>query len=284
MTTNKEQKPALRAPKWLRVSFSILESISPILTYRIASFLFFTPIRFKAPKLELEYLSAAKTLTIPYKNNKIQIYEWGKSNKAVLLIHGWAGRATQVAHLAKPLIKAGYKVYSFDAPAHGNSNGRHTHFLEFSEIILELKKRFPEIESIIGHSMGGSACVHAITQGFKPKKCITISAPASVDWVLKSYCEQINVSDKVIKNIKAHLENKFAQQFEDLSLRTMVKEINTPGLIIHCQDDVDTPAESAKQIHANWKKSTLVLTKNLGHRRILKNKEVAQSIIDFLKS
>ena len=234
--------------------------------------------------VEQGYLNSAKTSTIAYKNNIVKVYEWGKSNKAVLLIHGWAGRATQVAHLAKPLIKAGYKVYSFDAPAHGNSNGRHTHFLEFSEIILELKKRFTEIESIIGHSMGGSACVHAITQGFKPKKCITIGAPASVDWVLKSYCEQINVSDKVIKIIKAHLENKFAQQFEDLSLRTMVKEINTPGLIIHCQDDVDAPAESAKQIHANWKNSTLVLTKNLGHRRILKNKEVAQSIIDFLKS
>tara|TARA_B110000977_G_scaffold80188_1_gene107380 strand:+ start:1033 stop:1887 length:855 start_codon:yes stop_codon:yes gene_type:complete len=284
LTTKKEQKPALRAPKWLRTSFTILEKLSPFITSRIASFLFFTPIRFKAPKLEQEYLNTAKTITISYKNNKVKVYEWGDGEKAILLVHGWAGRATQVAHLAEPLINAGYKVYSFDAPAHGNSNGRHTHFLEFSELIIELKTRFPDIESIIGHSMGGSACVHAITKGFNPKKCITIGAPASVDWVLKSYCEQINVSDKVIKIIKAHLENKFAQQFEDLSLRTMVKEINTPGLIIHCEDDEDAPVESAKQIHANWKNSTLVLTQNLGHRRILKNKEVAETIIDFLKS
>ena len=284
MTTIKEQKPALRAPKWLRGSFSILESISPLLTSKIAAFLFFTPIRFKTPKHEQGYLNSATTSTIRYKNNKVKVYEWGSDEKAVLLIHGWAGRATQVAHLAKPLLEAGYKVYSFDAPAHGNSNGRHTHFLEFSELILEIKNRYPAIESIIGHSMGGSACVHAITQGFNPKKCITIGSPSNIDWVLNSYCEQINVSAKVVKIIKDQLEKQFAQQFEELSLSTMVKHINTPGLIIHCKDDVDAPVKSAHQIHENWKNSQLLLTNSLGHRRILKNKQVAEKIIDFLKS
>ena len=284
MNTLKEQKPALTAPKWLRSCLAIMERISPLLSARIAAFLFFTPIRFEAPLQEQKYLSEAKTKTIAYKNNKVKIYEWGEAQKAVLLVHGWAGRATQVAHLAKPLIEAGYKVYSFDAPAHGNSNGRHTHFIEFSEIILELHKLFPDIESIIGHSMGGSACVHAITQGFKPNKCITIGAPASVDWVLKSYCKQLNLTNKVAEIIKSRLEKKFTQKFEELSLRTMVKHIETPGLIIHCEDDVDAPVECAHQIHENWNNSKLICTQNLGHRRILKNKEIAQAIIDFLKS
>ena len=284
MNTSKKQQPALRAPKWLRTSFAVLEKISPFITSRLATFMFFTPIRFKAPLQELGYLNTAITKTISYKNNKVKVYEWGESTKAVLLVHGWAGRATQVAHLVEPLIAAGYKVYSFDAPGHGNSNGRHTHFLEFSEIIIELNKQFSDIEAIIGHSMGGSACIHAITQGFIPKKCITIGSPSNIDWVLKSYCEQINVSDKIVKLIKDHLERKFVQQFEDLSLSTMVKNINTPGLILHCEDDVDAPVKSAYEIHKNWKNSTLVLCQNLGHRRILKNKDVAQTIIDFLKS
>lgn len=284
MNTLKEQKPVLTAPKWLRKSFAILERFSPFVTSRIATFLFFTPIRFKAPVQEQKHLNAATTKTISYKNNKVKVYEWGESTRAVLLVHGWAGRATQVAHLVAPLMAAGYKVYSFDAPAHGNSNGRHTHFLEFSEIILVLNKQFPDIESIIGHSMGGSACIHAITQGFNPKKCIIIGSPSNIDGVLKSYCEQINVSHNIVKIIKVHLEKKFSQKFEDLSLSTMVKNITTYGLILHCEDDKDAPVESAYEIHKNWNNSTLVLTQNLGHRRILKNKEVAQTIIDFLKS
>ena len=55
-------------------------------------------------------------------------------------------------------------------------------------------------------------------------------------------------------------------------------------MIIHCENDLDAPVKHAKYIHKNWKNSTLVLTQNLGHRKILKNKEVSESIIDFLKT
>ena len=44
----------------------------------------------------------------------------------------------------------------------------------------------------------------------------------------------------------------------------MVKSIDTDGLIIHCEDDVDAPVESAHQIHENWKNSKLVLTNKVG--------------------
>ena len=284
MTNNNKQKPALTAPLWLRTTFGVLEVISPLLTSRLAAYLFFTPIRFKTPKKELELSQKSKTKTIKFKNNKVKVYEWGNANQAILLVHGWAGRATQVAHLAKPLIEAGYKVYGFDAPAHGNSNGRHTHVMEFSDLIFRIKELHPEIESIIGHSMGGAACIYAITQGFETNKCITIGSPASTRWILKSFCEQINVSTKVEGLIKDHLEAKFQNQFDKLSISTMVKQIDTEGLILHCEDDVDAPIENAHIIHQNWKNSKLVLTKKLGHRRILRNTEVAQTIIDFLKS
>ena len=284
MPHNKKQKPVLRAPNWMRQTFAVFEFLSPYITARLTSFLFFTPIRFKAPKQELEFSRLAKTKTIKFKNNKVQVYEWGKADKAILLVHGWAGRATQVAHLAAPLMEAGYKVYSFDAPAHGNSNGRHTHVMEFSDLIFRIKAIHPEIESIIGHSMGGAACVYAITKGFVTKKCITIGSPSSTKWILKSFCETINVSSRIEKLMRDRLVAKFQKQFDDLSISNLVKTIDTDGLILHCEDDVDAPVESAHQIHEHWKNSKLVLTKKLGHRRILKNKDVSQTIIDFLKS
>lgn len=279
-----EQKPLLTPPVWLRRTFALLEILSPLMTSKLATCLFFTPIRFKTPKKEIDLSKKSIKNTIKFKNNKIKVYEWGTADKAILLVHGWAGRATQVAHLAEPLLEAGYKVYSFDAPAHGSSNGKRTHFMEFAGLIFKIKELYPEIESIIGHSMGGTACVYAINQGFEAEKCITIGSPASTLGVLQSFCVQINVSTKVEKLMTDHLETKFQKQFDDLSISTMVKQINTKGLVIHCEDDVDTPVESAHIIHQNWKNSKLVLTKNLGHRRILKNKDVSQTIVDFLKS
>jgi len=284
MMNKKELNPAITAPNWLRRLFSFLEFVSPILTSRIATLFFFTPIRFSMPKIEFEISNKSVSKTIKFKNNKIKIYEWGKSKNAILLVHGWSGRATQVAQLNEPLIQAGYKVYSFDAPAHGNSNGRHTHILEFADLIIKIKKLHPEIESVIGHSIGGAACIYAITQGLSTQKCIIIGSPVSTHWVLNSFCKQINVSNKVENLIKKHLEYKFQKQFDDISIDSMVTKINTKGMIIHCENDIDAPVEHAKYIHKNWKNSTLLLTQNLGHRKILKNKEVSQSIIDFLKT
>lgn len=284
MTKTNKQKPALTAPLWLKKVFRILEFISPLLASRLASYLFITPIRFKAPLNELKFFKTAKKSTFRYKGKEIQQYEWGDSEKAVLLVHGWAGRGTQIAHLSDALLANGYKVYSFDAPAHGHSAGKQTSLIEFGELITMICNRHPEINSIIGHSMGGTASIFAISQGLDIEKSIIIGTPAYTHWILTAFCEQIGVSQKVEMLMKNYFETKFNKTFNELSNSNMVREINTDGLIIHCEDDVDTPPKDAKIIHQNWKNSTLVLTKGLGHRRILKNKEIAQSIIDFLKT
>lgn len=277
------KKPVLTAPKWMQKAFAIVEWISPILASRLAIYLFFTPIRFKAPATEKKVAKQAKRRILKFKNNKIQTYEWGSGESAILLVHGWSGRATQVAHIAKRLNAEGYQVISFDAPAHGYSNGRHTHLMEFGELILRMQEEYPNIEAVIGHSMGGAATVYAILHGFKVNKCVLIGSPASTSWILHSFCEQINVSTKVAELMKIRLEKKFEKEINEISLEEMAKQVDIPALILHDEDDVDAPVESAHRIHKNWKNSKLVLTKKLGHRRILKDAVVAQHIIDFLK-
>ena len=284
MTRSKKQKPTLTAPSWLKMSFRILEFISPFLASRLATYLFFTPIRFKTPVSEIELYQSAKKSFLTYKKSKVQIYEWGNAPQAVLLVHGWAGRATQVAHLAKPLINSGYKIIAFDAPAHGRSSGKQTSLIAFTELIQKISALHPEISVIIGHSMGGTASIHALQQGLKADKCVIIGTPAYTDWILTTFCEQIHVSTQVERLMKAYIERKLDRKFKELNNSSMVKSINTEGLIIHCEDDIDTPVDDATIIHKNWKNSTLVRTKGLGHRRILKNKGIAQSIIDFLKN
>ncbi len=284
MTKTNKQKPTLTAPLWLKKVFGILEYLSPFLTSRLATYLFFTPIRFKSPISENTLYKSAEKSYLKYKKKKVQIYQWGNSKQAVLLVHGWAGRATQIAQLAKPLIASGYKIYAFDAPAHGRSEGKQTNLMEFTELIQKLTAMHPEIKAIIGHSMGGTASINALVQGVKTDKCVIIGTPAYTEWILTAFCEQIQVSTKVEILMKAYIERKFNRTFKDLNNSSMVKDITSEGLIIHCEDDIDAPVEDASIIHKNWKNSTLVLTKGLGHRRILKNKAIAQSIIDFLKN
>ena len=130
-----------------------------------------------------------------------------------------------------------------------------------------MKKLYPEIESVIG-------LMHLCFNARLKLKNVLNWFSISTHWVLNSFCKQINVSNKVENLMKNHLEYKFQKQFDDISIDSMVKKINTKGMIIHCENDLDAPVKHAKHIHKNWKNSKLVLTQNLG-RKILKNKEVS---------
>ncbi|MGV9195387.1 alpha/beta hydrolase [Microbacterium sp. MC2] len=63
---------------------------------------------------------------------EVVTYEWGDGDRTVVLIHGWNGRASQFATLARELVAEGYRVVAFDAPAHGASSGRHTYIHDWT--------------------------------------------------------------------------------------------------------------------------------------------------------
>lgn len=282
---NRKKLHPLDAPIWIKRTFRLLEFLSPWVASRIATTLFFTPLRFKTPKKEIVLeKDVSFSSRIVYKNKSIQLYHWGSSEKAVLIVHGWEGRAKQVAHIAPRLVKGGYKVIGFDAPAHGQSTGLQTNIIEFSELIIKIKKLNPEIEAIIGHSVGANACIYALSNGLNIDKCILIAPPYSINWILNSYCTQMGLSKKVKKLMSKYIEAKFEIQLNTLSLSKLIKNTKSNGLIIHCEDDRDVPYENSLKIHQDWRNSQIIITKNLGHRRILKNNEVANAIYEFIQN
>ena len=282
---NRKKLKTLNAPIFCKKIFRLLEFLSPWITSRIATTLFFTPLRFKTPKKEIvleKKVSFSSRIT--YKNKSIHVYQWGSSEKAVLIVHGWIGRATQVAQLAPKLIKGGYKVIGFDAPAHGKSTGLQTNIIEFTELIIKIKKMYPEIEAIIGHSVGANASIYALSKGLNIDKCILIAPPSSILWILNSYCTQMGLGKKVKKLMSEFIEDKFEIQLNKLSISKLIKKTKCKGLIIHCEDDRDVPYKNSLKIHQDWINSQIIITKKMGHRRILKNIEVANAIYEFIKN
>ena len=92
-------KQSLKIPKLLLLFTKIIASISPKLVILFAAKLFTTPIKHKTPKREhdMEMKSIQKLIEIPSINKKVMVYEYGSSNKKILLSHGWSGRGTQLA-------------------------------------------------------------------------------------------------------------------------------------------------------------------------------------------
>jgi pimeloyl-ACP methyl ester carboxylesterase len=63
-----------------------------------------------------------------------------------------------------------------------------------------------------------------------------------------------------------------------------VRDLKTPGLIVHDRGDEDAPFAEGEELHRAWRGSRFFATTGLGHRRVLKSKEVIAEIVAFLSA
>ena len=284
--TRKKNKNAslLKIPKIILLISKFLSIISSKLTIHFLAKLFSTPIKHSIPKRELNMNSKSKqeTIRIPTINKDVRVYHFGESKRKILLVHGWSGRGTQLVKFAEELIKLNYSTLSFDAPAHGKSAGNTTLMPEFIETILELEKQFGPFEAAIGHSLGGMSLLNATKRGLKINRLAIIGSGDIVKDIMDDFVRKLELHPKFSDLLRLHFEKKSNQSMDSYSGYIAAQEIDIPVLVIHDENDEEVPVKCAIHIHKHLKNSELVLTQNLGHRKILGNHEVVEKTIHFI--
>jgi pimeloyl-ACP methyl ester carboxylesterase len=284
----KETNPtkSLKIPQLIIISAKICAFISTKLATIYAAKLFTTPIKHKVPKRELEMDSKSikRTINIPVIDKNIVTYEYGKSKNKILLVHGWSGRGTQLFKIADAFLKAGYSTISFDAPAHGKSQGKTTIMSEFIQSILEIEKQFGPFEIAVGHSLGGMSVLNAIKDGLKVNKAIIIGSGDVVQDILDEFTSKLGLKPEMSIKLRDHFEQKYEVKMDDFSAYKAAQKIKTPVLVIHDNDDPEVSVKAGIHIHENLENGHLFLTDGLGHRKILGNQNVINKILDFIKT
>ncbi len=286
MSKNKEiHAQTLKIPKIIVITAKLLEVISTKLATIFAAKLFTTPIKHKIPKREfhMDKESVKEIIFVPSINKEIVVYHYGKSGKKILLVHGWSGRGTQLVKIADELLNLGYSTISFDAPAHGKSRGNSSIMVEFIASILELEKQFGSFEFAIGHSLGGMSILNAIRENLKVKKTVIIGSGDIIQDIIDDFIKKLKLKPKIGIKLRDHFEKKYGVEMNYYSASNAAKEVSIPVLIIHDENDVDVNIKAAYNIKENLKNSSLMVTRNLGHRKVLGNTEVIKRIVEFIK-
>lgn len=286
--TKNSNKPeqSLKIPKLILITGKFLSFFSSKLTTLYAARLFMTPIKYKLPKREMEMdaKSRQETIRIPAIDKEVVVYHFDESPRKILLVHGWSGRGTQLVKIADELLKSGYSTISFDAPAHGKSPGKTTLMPEFIASILELEKQFGPFEAAVGHSLGGMSLLNAMRQGLKINHLVTIGSGDIIKDIMDDFTAKMELSPKISDLMRIYFEKKFGQTMDSFSAYLSAKEIEIPVLIIHDNDDHDVPVKCGIHIQKNLKHGELMITKGLGHRKILGDKIVIDTVVDFIKN
>jgi len=271
--------------KLIKLFIHILDKLSKPLTAKVLNTLFFQPKRFPHPEKEKPFLNRAERFSFVHNEIDVQCYKWGKpSTKRVLLIHGWEGRATQLSQFIEPLNERGYEVFSYDGIAHGFTKGKETNMPEMAQLIEHMINEYT-IDHIIAHSFGGMATTFAVKQNrIKPKSISLVGSPYDIDYILESYLDIFELSYSYSNAIIGHVEKKINIPYTDVMFDTYPETTDIPLLLIHDKKDKEVAFSEMEKFLPKWKHVDTMITESLGHRRILKNKDVMNRIFTFLEA
>jgi len=275
---------ALLIPKPILYTGKVLNLISPFLASRFAARLFLTPFKYKRPEREkvMAIESRKEKVNIKNINREVIVYNYGNSNKKILLVHGWSGSGTQLSKIADQLLQKGFSTVSFDAPAHGEAPGKRSNMLHFIETIQQLEKTHGPFYSAIGHSLGGMSLLRATKLGLMIEKLVIIGTANSITKITKEFAKNLQLSQKTGILMKRYLDTRYGEDLDNYSGGVSAEAVKIPTLVVHDKNDVDVHYAEALEIKEKLTEGKLLLTEKLGHRKILGDKEAIHKIIDFI--
>ncbi len=268
----------------LRTGLGLLGAVSTEGAALVAEHLFLTPKRHQRPAAEFDVLGRARQLLVPNPEGEghLASWEWGTEGPRVLLVHGWEGRGAQLGPMVEPLLARGFRVVTFDAPAHGSSPGKTSSLVHFAEAIERVARAYAPIEAIITHSMGGAAMTWAFRAGPLAKRVVMIAPPIDVRDFTRQLTTALSLSEEVRESVHRRLERRLGVAPEELQVKRLAPRMTTPLLVIHDENDHDVPIACGEAVAASWPGATLVRTRGLGHRRILRDDAVIAGAVRFV--
>ena len=291
MASRKEQLHGSRAAdrpvplvlRTMRFLFSRLGGVFPRLLGRWAFNLWFRTRRFPESAAGKRAAREATREVLLVNNVPVAVYHWGETGPLVLFVHGWSGRASQVAALVAPLLDAGMQVIAVDLPGHGETPGNSTNVIECAAVIRELEGRFGPLYAAITHSFGGMVLVYALGHGVRLERAVIISAPSDVDFLVESFAETLTLHPDVVDDLWRRMALRFDEDFsERLSIVNYADDLQMPALVIHDEQDTSVPVSQGQRIAATWPGAQFLKTSGLGHGRILRDRQVIGAVVEFL--
>ena len=274
------------APAAMRVAFRTLDRVAPGLAARWAQRLWFTvPPPGRASRRPGP--PGGERFELDVDGYRIVGQAWG-AGPAIYLMHGWGGWATQLGAFTEPLVGAGYRVVTFDAPSHGSSGPgrwgpRSSNTVEFTTALTAVVAAHGPAHAIVGHSLGCMAVAVAVRDGLAADRLVFL-APMSHPLNYVSFLGKVlGFGGRTKARLPAALERRIGQPISEFDVPAIASQVATPPLlVVHDQDDPETRHHDGQDIADTWPDSELVTTTGLGHRGILRDPGVVELVTTFV--
>ncbi|HEX8563044.1 MAG TPA: alpha/beta hydrolase [Flavobacterium sp.] len=213
-----------------------------------------------------QILNEATPETFHHKGEFFETYTWKGNSKVILLVHGWESNASRWEKMIPYLKKTGNTIVAIDGPAHGLSGGKEFNVVKYAEFIdVAAQKYKPAF--LIGHSLGGAACVYyqSAYQNEDIQKMIVLGAPSDLEVLIQNYAKLLSLNSRMVTLLEHYFIDRFKFRLADFSGRLFGSKLKLKGIIAHDVDDTVVAFGESKKIAESWKDALFIETKGLGH-------------------
>ena len=275
--------------QYLRTKFKTLSKLAPATAGRMAFDLFCTPYpkykKRKAPAI----FNLARNLTVVMKDKtKIKGFEWQSNSpngQTVLIAHGYASFAYKFEHYITPLLKMGYRVLAFDAPGHGQSEGKYINVVVYQEAIEQIMQQCGPVNHFIGHSLGALTLSMIAEQIDRPneRKFVLIAPATKTTTTFDNFFKMMHFNQVTKDAFINQVLSLTAHKVEYFASDRALANYKGPLLWVHDQEDLVCPYKDLEEFQKNAPNNVeFLITNGLGHNKVYKTAEVMDQIMAFL--
>lgn len=207
------------------------------------------------------------------------------NGQRVLIIHGFSSYSYKFEKYISPLLRAGFEVLAFDAPAHGLSEGKTINAIIYMRFLQAVEQQFGPINGFIAHSLGGLATSLLIEQLDQTitRKLVLIAPATETRSAVNEFYSIFGIKEPIKTEFEQLIFDITGQQIDHFSIRRVMQTIQIPVLWIHDEADRICPYSDTLPIQAmHLPHIRFRITNGLGHNKIYRDKQVMTDVFDFL--
>ncbi len=272
----------LSVPRALRVAVSALQGVAPGLLAAVGERVFLRTRRFPMPAREARLLDGARPHRLATSLGTLPLWVWGGDGPTVVLVHGWEGRGSQLGSFARPLVAAGFRVVTYDAPGHGGAPGRSSSLVAMARALAEVAATWGPAAGIVAHSAGAVAATYAVALGLPVERLVYVAPGANLLEHSRRFAAELGLSETLRRRLQERIERRIGVLWSDIEPLERAPAMTAALLAFADRDDPESPLPTVEALARAWPGAELEVTTGLGHRRILRNPEVIGRAVAFL--
>lgn len=266
-------------------SMRVLDRSVPRLATRIMLHHFTHPRRTARADCRTVLSEDPERIELRHRGYPLHAWRCGPSDRRVLLVHGWEDHSGSLKPLARRLLDQGLGVVALDAPGHGRSARSDTDLLDTARALALLLEQHGPVHGLVAHSWGAAASLLMLERNPEclPERIALVAPMRGIEQHLGIFAGIAGLCRSRLERLSRRVEERLGMSLDSLCAVKAAASLAGSALVVHDAEDPLIPHAGSRELVERWNGADLMTTRELGHRRILRDPAVQERIVAHLR-